>query len=139
MKLSTFAPLALAMASSAFAWIVNDYAEVTDCNIIDTDANEADAFFREYNGTDSNICHNFDGGEPGSTCSQHRTEGEVSNCTDDFVVSGSVTILDSPQCEFFTASDCAGSSRIVALGYCVTGEFLSFSCVSELLHLSECE
>lgn len=130
MKLSTFAPLALALASSAFAWIVNDYAEVTDCNIINTDA-----YFREYDGTDSNACHNFGAGESGSTCSQHSGLGDVASCTDDLVVSGSVLVRDSPQCEFFTASDCAGSSRIVADGYCVTGAYSSFSCVSELLFM----
>lgn len=130
MRLSTFAPMALALTSSTLAWIVNDYAEVTDCNIINTDA-----FFRSYEGTDSNACHNFGAGESGSTCSQHKGEGEVSDCTDDLVVSGSVLVRDAAQCEFFTASDCAGSSRIVASGYCVTGGFSSFACVSILLHL----
>ncbi|KAJ5639224.1 uncharacterized protein N7484_007086 [Penicillium longicatenatum] len=127
MKLATLAPLAIALASTTFAWIVNDYADVTDCNIINTNA-----VFRSYEGTDSNACHNFGAGESGSTCSQHTMEVEE-NCTDDLLISGSVLVRDSPQCEFFTASDCAGSARVIASGNCLTGEYASFSCVSELL------
>ncbi|KAJ5116116.1 hypothetical protein N7456_000464 [Penicillium angulare] len=122
MKLATISTIAISMASSAFAWKVIDYHGTTDCNIIGNTG-----FWRAYNGTDSGVCHNFDSGDETSTCQQRSMADGLTECGSGIVVSGSVA-TGSDQCQFFRSHDCAGASRIVDAGTCVTGEYESFSC-----------
>ncbi|KAJ5288769.1 hypothetical protein N7478_001799 [Penicillium angulare] len=122
MKFINISALAISLASTAFAWKAVDYHGTTDCNIIGNTG-----FWRAYNGTDSGVCHNFDSGDSTSTCQQRSMADGLTDCGSGNLVSASVA-TGSDQCEFFESIDCAGYSRTIDAGTCVTGVYRSFSC-----------
>ncbi|KAF9883565.1 hypothetical protein FE257_003164 [Aspergillus nanangensis] len=124
MKLSIFVPLTITLASSASAWIVNDYAKVTDCDVI------PDGSFRSYEGSGRGTCHSFGSGDATTTCSVHSNGGRdvTEGCPKDISVSASVLVREAPNCIFYPELGCQGSAKVIASGTCVAGAFKSFNC-----------
>ncbi|KAH8165606.1 hypothetical protein CIB48_g2644 [Xylaria polymorpha] len=126
MKFTSILITALGLATSTAAWDVTAYATANKCRV------SSDGSYRVYRGTDSKTCHNMRGGDSGATCRQfHYGGGSYEDCSSELVTPRSVQVGGSPQCKFYTHTDCRGIATTVEPdggNVCQKGGFLSWAC-----------
>ncbi len=122
---------ALVLTTSSHAWDVTAYPDVYKCKV------QSGGSYRVYRGTDSEVCHNMGGGDVGASCRQfHDGGGSYEDCSSELIPSASVQVGGSPQCKFYTHTDCRGVATTVEPdggNVCSKGDYLSWACVGSWL------
>ncbi|KAI5917891.1 hypothetical protein F4810DRAFT_715993 [Camillea tinctor] len=114
--------LALPLMDLTHAWEVTDYSGVDKCIA------QSNTEYRIYDGSDSGVCHNFNGGDSGSKCSQYTNGGSngPDACGSGYLLAQSARPRG---CTVYTGKNCAG---LWYTGDCVTPGFgltlASFKC-----------
>ncbi|GAW23503.1 hypothetical protein ANO14919_130620 [Xylariales sp. No.14919] len=116
----------LGLATSAVAWDVTAYQDANKCRPA------SDGSYRVYRGTDSETCHNMRGGDSGATCRQfYYGGGSYEDCSSELITPLSVQVGGSPQCKFYTNTDCRGIATTIDTNgenVCSKGGYLSWAC-----------
>ncbi|KAI0011224.1 hypothetical protein F4779DRAFT_573867, partial [Xylariaceae sp. FL0662B] len=86
----------------ARAWEVISYSGVDSCSA------NSDTEYRVYEGSDSGVCHEFNGGGSGSSCSQYTNGGfnGPDACGSDYLLAQSASV---GSCTVYTGKNCAGA------------------------------
>ncbi|KAI0530198.1 hypothetical protein GGR58DRAFT_494332 [Xylaria digitata] len=126
MKFTSILITALGLATSSAAWDVTAYPYVRKCNV------QSDGSYRVYRGTDSETCHNMGGGDVGASYRQfHYGGGSYEDCSSELITLASVQVGGSPQCKFYTHTNCRGIATTIepnGENVCSEGAFLSWAC-----------
>lgn len=123
MQFPTMLSLSLAILAPVNAWTVTNHVN-DDCDP------GPGGSYRWYEGSTTNVCHNFRGGGGSITCRQYTNGGDnVDSCPNTLSLSASVWIRYSTRCTFYTDPDCRGYSESAGGGQCLNGAWLSWRCV----------